>query len=131
MNSFKTIAWITTAIFALITLIAQGPSTYRFAIVFLAPMLWAVYFLRDRLHIHACHFAIFATALVLHNLGAFGSYQEQYFGLDFADYTFLNEQLATHYGVAGVTGPEMRRVQLQTDRRGGVLSQGAVLTVFA
>ena len=46
-----------------------------------------------------------------------------------ADYTFLNARLATHYGVAGVTGPEMRRVQLQTDRRGGVLSQGAVLTV--
>ena len=46
-----------------------------------------------------------------------------------ADYTFLNERLAAHYGIAGVTGPEMRRVPLQTDRRGGVLSQGAVLTV--
>ena len=46
-----------------------------------------------------------------------------------ADYTFLNERLANHYGIAGVTGPEMRRVALQTDRRGGVLSQGAVLTV--
>ncbi|MGH9239816.1 MAG: DUF1592 domain-containing protein [Vicinamibacterales bacterium] len=46
-----------------------------------------------------------------------------------ADYTFLNERLAAHYGVAGVTGPEMRRVPLETDRRGGVLSQGAVLTV--
>ena len=42
-----------------------------------------------------------------------------------ADYTFLNERLAAHYGIAGVTGPEMRRVTLQTDRRGGVLSQGA------
>jgi len=46
-----------------------------------------------------------------------------------ADYTFLNERLATHYGISGVRGPEMRRVSLQTDRRGGVLSQGAVLTV--
>ena len=46
-----------------------------------------------------------------------------------ADYTFLNERLATHYGIAGVTGAGMRRVPLQTDRRGGVLSQGAVLTV--
>jgi hypothetical protein len=46
-----------------------------------------------------------------------------------ADYTFLNQRLATHYGIAGVAGPEMRRVTLQTDRRGGVLSQGAVLTV--
>ena len=46
-----------------------------------------------------------------------------------ADYTFLNERLAAHYGIGGVTGAEMRRVQLQTDRRGGILSQGAVLTV--
>ena len=46
-----------------------------------------------------------------------------------ADYTFLNERLAAHYGIAGVTGPEMRRVALQTDRRGGVLSQAGVLTV--
>ena len=46
-----------------------------------------------------------------------------------ADYTFVNERLAAHYGVAGVTGSEMRLVALKTDRRGGVLSQGAVLTV--
>jgi hypothetical protein len=46
-----------------------------------------------------------------------------------ADYTFLNERLARRYGIAGVTGPEMRRVTLQTDRRGGVLSQAGVLTV--
>ena len=46
-----------------------------------------------------------------------------------ADYTFLNERLAAHYGIDGVTGSELRRVPLTTDRRGGVLSQGAVLTV--
>ena len=46
-----------------------------------------------------------------------------------ADYTFLNARLAAHYGIAGVTGSELRRVQLHTDRRGGVLTQGAVLTV--
>jgi mono/diheme cytochrome c family protein len=46
-----------------------------------------------------------------------------------ADYTFLNQRLAAHYGIAGITGSEMRRVTLQSDRRGGVLSQGAVLTV--
>jgi hypothetical protein len=46
-----------------------------------------------------------------------------------ADYTFVNERLAAHYGLAGVTGPEFRRVALTTDRRGGVLSQAGVLTV--
>jgi len=47
----------------------------------------------------------------------------------YATYTFLNERLAAHYGIGGVTGPEFRRVQLTTDRRGGVLSQAGVLTV--
>jgi hypothetical protein len=46
-----------------------------------------------------------------------------------ANYTFLNERLASHYGIAGITGPEFRRVSLTTDRRGGVLSQAGVLTV--
>jgi hypothetical protein len=46
-----------------------------------------------------------------------------------ASYTFLNERLARHYGIEGVTGSEFRRVELTTDRRGGVLSQAAVLTV--
>ena len=49
-----------------------------------------------------------------------------------ADYTFLNEDLAKHYGVPGVVGPQMRRVTLTGDagkRRGGVLTQAAVLTL--
>jgi hypothetical protein len=46
-----------------------------------------------------------------------------------AGYTFLNERLARHYGIEGVTGPEFRRVTLTTDQRGGILSQAAVLTV--
>jgi hypothetical protein len=46
-----------------------------------------------------------------------------------ARYTYVNERLATHYGIAGVKGPEMRRVELADPRRGGVLTLGAVLTV--
>lgn len=50
---------------------------------------------------------------------------------DFIDgkYTFLNEALAKHYGIAGVTGPEFRRIELTTDQRSGVFTQGSVLTV--
>ncbi|HEX5084280.1 MAG TPA: DUF1592 domain-containing protein [Blastocatellia bacterium] len=50
---------------------------------------------------------------------------------DFLDarFTFLNETLAKHYGIEGVTGPEFRRVDLKTDQRGGILSQASVLTV--
>jgi hypothetical protein len=46
-----------------------------------------------------------------------------------ARYTFLNERLAKHYGIEGVTGPEFRRVELTTPERGGVLSHGSVLAV--
>ena len=51
--------------------------------------------------------------------------------LDFIDgrYSFLNERLARHYGVPNVTGPEFRRVDLSETPRGGVLTQGSVLTV--
>jgi len=47
-----------------------------------------------------------------------------------ADYTFLNEDLAKHYGIPGVTGSQMRKVMLPPDSlRGGILTQGTVLTV--
>ncbi len=44
------------------------------------------------------------------------------------DYTFLNESLASIYGLEEtVTGPEMRRVQLTNDNRGGILGMPVVL----
>jgi hypothetical protein len=46
-----------------------------------------------------------------------------------ADYTFLNERLARHYGIAGVHGTEFRRVTLSDDARKGLLGKGSVLTV--
>jgi hypothetical protein len=46
-----------------------------------------------------------------------------------ADYTFLNEPLARHYGIAGVTGAEFRRVPYPDDRRRGLLGHGSVLTL--
>jgi len=44
-----------------------------------------------------------------------------------ADYTYLNEELARHYGIDGVQGPEMRRVLLPDHRRGGAVTSAAVL----
>jgi hypothetical protein len=47
-----------------------------------------------------------------------------------ADYTFLNERLARHYGIPNVYGSRFRRVALDRDsERGGLLRQGSVLTV--
>lgn len=44
-----------------------------------------------------------------------------------ADYTFLNERLAQHYGIPGVAGREFRRVAYPDDRRRGLLGHGSVL----
>jgi hypothetical protein len=51
--------------------------------------------------------------------------------LDFLDakFTFLNDRLADHYGIADVIGPEFRRVTLTGDQRGGVLTHASILTV--
>src|SRR4030095_1617884 len=47
-----------------------------------------------------------------------------------ADYTFLNERLAKHYGIPAVYGSRFRRVALARDsHRGGLLRQGSVLAV--
>ena len=47
-----------------------------------------------------------------------------------ADYTFLNERLAKHYGISGVYGSHFRRVALESDRtRGGILRHGSILAV--
>ncbi len=51
--------------------------------------------------------------------------------LDFIDgpYSFLNERLARHYGIRGVTGTEFRKVDLTGKGRSGILTQASVLTV--
>ena len=46
-----------------------------------------------------------------------------------ADYTFLNERLAKHYGIPGVYGSHYRRVTLTDDARKGLLGKGAILMV--
>ncbi len=45
-----------------------------------------------------------------------------------ADFTFVNEELAKHYGIAGVTGKEFVRVKLPATR-GGVLTHASILTL--
>lgn len=46
-----------------------------------------------------------------------------------ADYTFVNAELATHYGLSGVEGTESRQVSLTETNRRGVLSHASVLTL--
>jgi uncharacterized membrane protein YjdF len=94
-GKLKMIAWITTAILVLFGIIGNGPSTYRFAVIFLAPMLWAIYYFRERLALTPLGYAIFASALILHDLGAFGFYRKTIAGIEFDFYVHF------YFGVAG------------------------------
>ena len=46
-----------------------------------------------------------------------------------ADYTFLDERLAKHYGIQGVYGPQFRRVKITDPNRRGLLGQGSILAL--
>jgi hypothetical protein len=46
-----------------------------------------------------------------------------------ADYTFVNERLARHYGIHGVRGEQFRKVSLAGTPRGGILTHASVLAV--
>jgi hypothetical protein len=46
-----------------------------------------------------------------------------------ADYTFVNERLARHYGIPNIYGSQFRRVRVSDENRRGLLGQGSVLTV--
>ncbi len=46
-----------------------------------------------------------------------------------ADYTFLNERLARHYGISGISGANYRRVTWPAAERAGLLGQGSILAL--
>src|SRR5262249_47611603 len=46
-----------------------------------------------------------------------------------ADYTFVNERLARHYGLTNVTGEAFQRVSLKGTQRGGILTHASILTL--
>jgi hypothetical protein len=46
-----------------------------------------------------------------------------------ADFSFLNERLAKHYGISGISGEAFQRVMLTDGRRGGVLTHASILTL--
>jgi len=49
------------------------------------------------------------------------------FDLITADYTFVNERIAKHYGIQGVNGEDFRRVTIPDENRRGLLGQGSIL----
>src|SRR5256712_12904265 len=48
-----------------------------------------------------------------------------------ADYTFVNERLAKHYGIPGVYGERFRQIKLTDPNRFGLLGHGSILSLTA
>ena len=64
------------------------------------------------------------TELLFHSLV---QEDRSFFDLFTADYTFVNERLARHYGIPNVAGPHFRRVEYRGDQRRGLFGHGSVL----
>jgi uncharacterized membrane protein YjdF len=80
----RLIAWTATLAFVLVSVVPyERVAKYRFSFLFLVPILWGVYALRRRLSIRPLDFGLFALALLLHDLGAFGAYSWRVMGLQF------------------------------------------------
>ena len=88
-------------------------TTYRVSFLFLGVLLWTVYGLRERLHLRPIHFALFAMGLLLHDMGVFGAYRENFLSLDFDTYVhfyfgfaagfILHRSFGLNYGLRGWT----------------------------
>jgi uncharacterized membrane protein YjdF len=95
-RKLRLIAWVTTGLLVFVSLFLARPgSTYRFAFLFLAPLLWLVYGLRHQLVLAPSHFALFASFLLFHNLGVFGFYRSHFLGLQFDVYVHF------YFGLVG------------------------------
>src|SRR5262245_51700301 len=116
-TSYRVIAWAATVCFTAISGLAlagvhlDGPPGYRYSFAFLAPLVWLVYWLRRRLDVPPLYLALFASLLLLHDLGAFGCYTRYYLGLQFDWYVhfygglvgglFVARAGARHFGLRG------------------------------
>ena len=73
-TALRTIAVAASVLFILISVTAKIP-TYRINAIFLIPMVWAPYWLRRRMFLHPVPYFMFAVAILLHDIGAYGFYQ--------------------------------------------------------
>lgn len=96
MNPHALIATVASTAIVLLAMVGTVP-TYRVAPALLLPLLWLVYFLRRRLHLHPVPYALFAIALLVHMLGTFGFYQRSFFGLSFDIYVHFYFALAVAF----------------------------------
>jgi uncharacterized membrane protein YjdF len=72
---FLIIAAVTSAAIIVIAIVARDAS-YHVAPLFLLPAVWGLYRFRQRLNLRPVHYALIASAILLHMMGAFGWYQK-------------------------------------------------------
>jgi uncharacterized membrane protein YjdF len=122
-SSSLLVAWTASIAFVLISLVPYASvAKYRYSFIFLVPILWIVYALRQRLSIRPLHFALVALALLLHDLGAFGAYSWSVIGLQF--------DWCVHF-FFGLVGALIvaRALEVQFAMRGFVLGLFVVLVI--
>ncbi len=100
MKAHLAIAAVTTLVMVGLSFVAEAGSTYRYSFLFLAPMVWLIYAARRRLILHPIHFALLCSALLLHNLGVFGFYRREFFGLSFDTYVHFYFGFCCAFAVA-------------------------------
>ena len=90
----------------------------------------------EKVHPDAQHFPDFHKQLAedMHReteLFFYGLVREDRSALDLieADYTYVNENLARHYGIPGIEGPDFQRAQYADNNRRGLLGHGSILTL--
>ena len=111
------------AVIAFGLFVAKPGSTYRFAPLFLVPIVWLPYLFRRWLRLHPLHYVLFILAILLHNLGAMGWYQKSPLPMSF--------DIAVHF-YFGVVGGFLvyRMLQQSLPLRGWTLGLMTVLIVL-
>ena len=82
-GAFLAVAFSATAVLCAISFVGGSVAKYRWSALSLVPLIWIVFLLRRRLALHPAHFALFAVAVLAHDLGAFGWYQRSVAGLQY------------------------------------------------
>src|SRR5213594_2161176 len=86
---------------AIVVMAALSPiQRYHKSPIFLLPILWAPYLLRRRINLHPIHYVLFTIAMLFHQTGAFGLYQNSPFPFSF--------DIAVHF-YFGIVGTLMVR----------------------
>ncbi len=84
MNWNKIILWTTSLVFVALEVYSLTTNShYKWDFFFVLGLLWLVYFFKDKIKLHPFHFFLLAVFLILHNLGTFGTYGNNYFGIEY------------------------------------------------